>query len=639
MGATKENKRLLKIKELFPEKFALEEVIFSNIHAGDRIFIGTGCGEPQYLVRALIKYVESNPKAFFDAEVLQVWTLGVAPYMDRKFRHNFRMNSFFIGNNIREAVNEGIADYTPVFLSKVPALFYRKVVPVDVALIQTSLPDDHGYLSLGISVDIVKAAVENASLVIAQINSYMPRIHGDTFINIKDVDYIIHKDEPLLEYEEYVPDEIARKIGSYVAQLIEDGDTIQVGYGSVPNAILANLYEKKHLGIHTELLTDGLVDLIKKGVVDNSRKTVDRGKTVAAFCMGKKDTYAFLHDNPGIEFRTIDYTNNPVIIARNRNMVAINSALEIDLTGQATAESLGKKFYSGIGGQADFMRGAVLSQGGKSILALQSTTEGGKISRIVPTLREGAGVTLTRGDIHYVVTENGIAYLHGKNVRERAMALIAIAHPNFQPWLIEEARKLSLIYKDQAFILGKGGEYPAELVTRRTTKSGLEITLRPVKISDEPLLKDFVYSLSEETMYKRFISRRKDMPHEILQTLFVVIDYTKEMVILAVIEDKEKNKEIVIGVGQYGINEGSHTAEVALVVRDDYQNKGVGTEILSYLINIAEKQGLLGFTAEMLPENIGVSRLFEKTGLKVKKRFSSGVYLLDVSFRDKRQNE
>ena len=248
-------------------------------------------------------------------------------------------------------------------------------------------------------------------------------------------------------------------------------------------------------------------------------------------------------------------------------------------------------------------------------------------------------MTLTRGDIHYVVTENGIAYLHGKNVRERAMALIAIAHPKFQPWLIEEARKLSLIYKDQAFIPGKGGEYPAELVTRRTTKSGLEITLRPVKISDEPLLKDFVYSLSEETMYKRFISRRKDMPHEILQTLFVVIDYTKEMVILAVIEDNEKNKEIVIGVGQYSINEGSHTAEVALVVRDDYQNKGVGTEILSYLINIAEKQGLLGFTAEVLPENIGVSRLFEKTGLKVKKRFSAGVYLVDVSFREKRQNE
>lgn len=633
MEATEENRRLLELKKLFPQKFAPENVVFSNIHAGDRIFIGTGCGEPQYLVRALIQYVESNPKAFFDAEVLQVWTLGVAPYTDRKFRYNFRMNSFFIGNNIREAVNNGIADYTPVFLSKVPALFDRKQVPVDVALIQTSLPDDHGYLSLGISVDIVKAAVENASLVIAQINSYMPRIHGDTFINVKDVDFIIHKDEPLLEYEEYVPDEIARKIGSYVAQIIEDGDTIQVGYGSVPNAILANLYDKKHLGIHTELLTDGLVDLIKRNVVDNSRKTIDRGKTVAAFCMGKNETYAFLHDNPSIEFRTIDYTNNPVIIARNRNMVAINSALEIDLTGQATAESLGKKFYSGIGGQADFMRGAVLSQGGKSILALQSTTEGNKISRIVPTLREGAGVTLTRGDIHYVVTENGIAYLHGKNVRERAMALISIAHPKFQPWLIEEARKLSLIYKDQAFIPGKGGEYPAELETRRTTKSGLEIILRPVKISDEPLLKDFVYSLSEETMYKRFISRRKDMPHEILQTLFVVIDYTKEMVILAVIEDKDK--EVVIGVGQYGINEGSHTAEVALVVRDDYQNKGVGTEILFYLTNIAEKQGLLGFTAEMLPENIGVLRLFEKTGLKVRKKFSAGVYRVQVSFREK----
>ena len=633
MDAVEANRKMNELKELYPQKFAPESLIFSHIHAGDRIFVGTGCGEPQYLVRALIKYVESNPKAFFDAEVLQVWTLGVAAYTDQKFKRNFRMNSFFIGSDTREAVNKGMADYTPVFLSEVPDLFYRKMVPVDVALIQTSLPDEHGYFSLGISVDIVKAAVDNASLVIAQVNSHMPRVHGDTFINVKDIDFIIPYDEPLLEYKDFVPDEIAQKIGSYVAQLIEDGDTIQVGYGSIPNAILSNLYGKKHLGIHTELLNDGLVDLMKKNVVDNSRKTINRGKTVAAFCMGNSETYAFLHDNPAIEFRTIDYTNNPIIIARNSNMVAINSALEIDLTGQATAESLGKLFYSGVGGQADFMRGAVLARGGKSVLALQSSTEGDQISRIVPYLREGAGVTLTRGDIHYVVTEYGIAYLHGKNVRERAMELISIAHPKFQPWLIEEAKKMSLIYKDQAFIPGKKGEYPAGLTTHRLTKGGLRIILRPVKISDEPLLKDFIYSLSDETMYKRFFTRRKDMPHELLQSLFVVVDYTKAMVILALLEDAEK--DVVVGVGQYGLNKDTLTAEVALVVRDDYQNLGVGMELLSYLRNIAEKQGLLGFTAEVLPENTRVLHLLEKVGFNFEKKFSAGVYLVKTAFREK----
>ncbi len=377
------------------------------------------------------------------------------------------------------------------FLSRVPDLFYRGMVPINVALIQTSSPDIHGYMSLGISVDITKAAVEKASLVIAQVNQYMPRAHGDGFIHIEDIDFIICHDEPLLEYEAIAPDETARQIGKYVSRIVQDGDTIQVGYGSLPNAILSNFGEKKHLGVHTELLTDGLVDLIKKGVIDNSRKTLNRGKTVATFCMGHRKTYEFLEDNPSIEFRTIDYTNNPLTISRQKNMTAINSALEIDLTGQVTAESLGKTFYSGIGGQADFMRGAVLAPGGKSILAIQATAEWGKVSRIVPFLREGAGVTLIRGDIHYVVTEYGIAYLLGKNIRERAMALISIAHPDFRPWLIEKAKEANLIYRDQAFIPGKKGEYPEHLEIFRTTAKGLPLLLRPVKISDEPLLKGF----------------------------------------------------------------------------------------------------------------------------------------------------
>jgi acyl-CoA hydrolase/GNAT superfamily N-acetyltransferase len=619
------------LQKVYPQKFASEEEIFSHIHRGDRIFISTACGEPQYLVRALVQFVESHPKAFFDAEVLHVWTLGVAPYTDEKFKYNFRHNSFFVGSNSREAVNRGMADYTPIFLSHVPNLLYRGLVPINVALIQTSPADAHGYMSLGISLDIVKAAVENASLVIAQVNRYMPRVHGDGFIHIADVDFIIGHDEPLLEYEAVAPDEVAQQIGKYVGRIVQDGDTIQVGYGSLPNAILSNFGDKKDLGVHSELLTDGMVELMKKGVVNNSRKTLDRGKTVATFCMGHQKTYEFIHDNPSIEFRTIDYTNNPLTISRQKNMTAINSALEVDLTGQATAESLGKTFYSGIGGQADFMRGAILAPAGKTILAIQSTAEWGKVSRIVPFLREGAGVTLIRGDIHYVVTEYGIAYLHGKNIRERAMELIAIAHPTFRPWLIEQAKQGNLIYRDQAFIPGKRGEYPEYLESDRTTRTGLPILLRPVKISDEPLLKDFFYSLSDNSLYRRFISLRRDIPHERLQD-FVVVDYVKEMIILASV--KEGEKEIVVALGQYGINENTHSADVALVVRDDYQNKGIGTELLSYLTYLAKREGLLGFTAEVLEENWPMLHLFEKMGFDIQKRSEQGVYEMKMAFRE-----
>jgi len=625
-----EMKRIEEFKKTYPKKFLPEEQIFKHIHRGDRIFIATGCGEPQYLVNALVRYVQSYPAAFFDTEVLHVWTLGIAPYTDEKLKSYFRHNSFFIAKNTREAINKGLADYSPVFLSHVPELFYKGLIPIDVALIQTSPPDEHGYLSLGVSVDIVKAATEMASLVIAQINSYMPRVHGDGFVHIEDVDFVIPYDEPILEFISEADTDIAQKIGKYVSRLVRDGDTIQVGYGSIPNAILSNLSQKNHLGIHSELLTDGIVKLMKERVVDNTRKTINRGKTVASFCMGKKETYDYINDNPAIEFRTIDYTNNPLIIAQHENMTAINSALEIDLTGQATAESIGKYFYSGVGGQADFMRGAVMARNGKTILALPSTAENGRISRIVPFLKEGAGVTLHRGDIHYVVTEYGIAHLKGKNVRERAMELISIAHPDFRPWLIEEAKKLNLIFRDQAFIPGEKGQYPEHLETHRMTKSGLEIFLRPVKISDEPLLKDFFYSLSDNSLYRRFISLRKDMPHERLQE-FVVIDYTKQMVLVATISKGER--EEVIGLGQYFIDEASYTAEVGFAVRDEYQNKGVGTELLYYITYLAKRQGLLGFYAEVLFENRPMLHLFEKMGFNIEKRREDGVYELKMMFR------
>ena len=621
------------LRKNYPEKFVSLDKIFNQIRRGSRIFISTACGEPQFLIQSLIEYVTSYPKAFFDAEVIHVWTLGVAPYTDEKFKPNFRHNSFFIGSNTRDAVNQGLADYTPVFLSAVPRLFQRGIVEIDVALIQTSAPDHNGLVSLGISLDIVKAAVENAGMIVAQVNRHMPRIHGDTFISVEDVDFIVQYDEPVIEFSTEVPDDISERIGKFVAKIVQDGDTIQVGYGALPNAILTNLCEKRNLGVHTELLSDGIADLIKCGAVDNSKKTIDRGKTVATFCMGKKPTYEFLHDNPSISFRTIDYTNNPLIIARNKNMTAINAALQIDLTGQATAESIGKLFYSGIGGQADFMRGAILSQGGKTILTIKSTAENDTVSRIVPVLDQGAGTTLNRGDIQYVVTEYGIAYIHGKNIRERAMDLIAIAHPKFRQWLIDEAKRNGLIYKDQAFMPGKRGEYPDYLETHRTTVSGLRLFFRPVKISDEPLMKDFFYSLSDRSIYRRFISRRTDMPHERLQE-FVVIDYMAQKTILVIIEKDEK--EFVAGMGQYSIDEKSHSAEVALVVRDEFQNKGIGTELLSYLAHLAKRDGLFAFSAEVLVENKPVIHLLEKSGFDIERSMGAGVYELRAYFTNNR---
>ena len=618
-------------KRQFPAKFELLEVIYNRIHRGDTIFIGSACAEPQHLVQELIRYVKSNPKAFFDAEVLHVRSLGVAPYATEKFKQNFRHNSFFIGDSTRDAINKGLADYTPIFLSQVPELFYRGLARIDIALIQTSLPDEHGYLSLGISVDIVKAAAEMAKLVVVQVNSHMPRVLGDTFIHVDDVDFIVPYDELILEYGPEADTEIAQNIGKYVSRLIEDGDTLQVGYGRIPNAVLSHLSDKKHLGIHTELMTDSIVELMKKGVIDNSRKTINPGKTVATFCMGHTEAYKFLHDNPAFDFRTIDYTNDPLVIAKHNNMVAINSALEIDLTGQATAESIGTLSHSGVGGQADFMRGAVLARGGKAILTLQSTAASDVVSRIVPSLKEGAGTTLIRGDIRYVVTEYGIAYLHGKNMRERAMELIGIAHPKFRPWLIEEAKKLNLIYGDQAFMPGKSGEYPERMETYRTTKDGLNIFIRPIKISDEPLLKDFVYSLSDQSMYRRFMSVRKDMPHERLQDL-VIIDYTREVAILVFTTHDEK-KELILGVGRYYIDPGMHTAEVAFAVRDDYQKQGIGTELLAYLTYLAKREGLLGFTAEVLAENRPMLHTFEKGGFDIKKTTVAGLCELKMTFK------
>ncbi|MFA5286505.1 MAG: GNAT family N-acetyltransferase [Smithellaceae bacterium] len=620
---------LEKFKKRYPEKFIPKKNLFGCIHRGNSIFVGTACGEPQHLLDSLIHYVENESHTIYGTQIIHVWTLGVAPYAKKKFKINFRHNSFFISDSSRQSVNEGLADYTPTFLSEIPSLFRRGIITIDVALVQVSLPDEDGFMSLGVSVDIVKSAVEQARLVIAQVNSYMPRVRGDALVNIRDIDFIVPFDEPILEYNPDPPGETTEKIGTYVSRIVQDGDTIQVGYGTMPNAILSHLSDKRDLGVHTEMLTDGIIDLMKKGVVTNAKKTLDRKKTVASFCMGSRDTYKFLHDNPAFDFRPIDYTNSLFVIGRQANMTAINSALEIDLTGQATAESIGDIFYSGVGGQADFMRGSALAPGGKSILAMRSSSVDEAHSRIVPSLSPGASATLIRGDVHYVVTEYGTAYLHGKNIRERAMSLISIAHPKFRPWLIEKARERGLIYRDQAFIPGTAGVYPERLETYRITKTGIPLFLRPVKISDEKIIKSFLYSLSDKSIHTRFFTKMVHMPHNLLQK-YVIIDYTKEMLIFAIVE--RQGVEEIVGMGQYIIDADRHMADVSFLVGDTWQNRGIGIVLIEYLTELAKRDGLLGFSATVLAENTAMLRLFERMNFQMEKQISASVYDLTMGF-------
>ncbi len=621
--------RLDDLKKLYPKKFTTEYRVFKNIKRGNKVFFGTGAGEPRYLVRSLMEYLNKDPAAFFDVDIYYVWTLLDNTDFYEKYKNNFRISSFFIGDPNRDAVNQGQADYTPVFTSKIPKLFNRKAFPIDIALIQTSLPDEHGYFNLGVNVDIVKAAVENASLIVVQANSYMPNVHGDGFIHINDIDYIIPHDEPLPEYILAEESDVELQIGKYVARLIQDGDTIQIGYGSIPAAVLSCLSNKKHLGVHSELLTDGIVNLMKEGVIDNSKKSLNKGKTIGSFCLGKKETYEFLNNNPAVELRRLDYVADLMNIALHDNMTAINTVLQIDLTGQATAESLGNVYHSGITGFANFMRATPLTRRGKTIIAMKSTAKNGEFSKIVPNLLEGAGVSVHRADAQYVVTEYGIAYLQGKNMRERAMELIAIAHPKFRPWLIEEAKARNLVYKDQKFVSGSRGKYMEEYETYKTTKTGLEILLRPIKISDEPRLREFFNSLSDDSLYTRFFSPLPYVPHESLQDI-ITADNAKGVSILAVIPDAEN--EIVIGMGQYSMNETDYSAEVSFATSDNYQNNGISSILLAHLTYLGMRNGLQSFTASVLIQNASMAHVLKKAGF-LHKSTLDGVFEFEKALR------
>lgn len=412
-----------------------------HIRSGQRIFVGSGAAAPVRLLNAIAER-EHNLQ---DATMVHILTLGPDPTAEIKRVHEIRHQTFFVGPNVREAVHQGKADYIPIFLSEIPQLFKSGDLPTDVALIQISPPDRHGFASYGVSVDVVKSATEAAKLVIAQINPNMPRTLGDAFIHMDEIDHVCICDEPVIELPARPIDDVSQAIGRHVAGIIQDGATLQMGIGAIPDAVLANLGDKNDLGIHTEMFSDGVLPLVESGVINGKAKTVNRRTIVTSFVIGTRALYDFVDNNLGVAFRPSQYTNDPFIISQHDNIVAINSALEVDLTGQVCADSIGHKFYSGIGGQVDFIRGAARAKRGKPIIALPSTAKGGKISRISPRLSPGAGVVTTRGDVHYVATEYGIAYLHGRTIRERARALIQIAHPDFRDQLTQEAHELGYL--------------------------------------------------------------------------------------------------------------------------------------------------------------------------------------------------
>ncbi|MBI3977698.1 MAG: acetyl-CoA hydrolase/transferase family protein [Chloroflexi bacterium] len=407
------------------------------VESGWRVFVQGGCSTPTALVEALT----ARGRALSNVEVVHIHTEGPAPYVSPELAGHFRHRALFIGSNVRSAINEGFADYSPVFLSDIPALFQSGRLPLDVALLHLSPPDAHGYCSFGLSVDCSKAAAESARIVIAQINPQMPRTLGDSFLHLSQIDYAVAVDAPPYTLRPEPVDEVARRIGECAAGLVEDGATLQIGIGAIPNAVLAALHGRSDLGVHSEMFSDGVLDLVEAGVITGARKTLHPRKIVATFLMGSRHLYEFVHDNPAVEMRPVEYTNDTRIIRQQHKMTAINSALQIDLTGQVCAESIGLRLYSGVGGQMDFLRGAALAVDGKPIIALPSTALGGRASRIVPTLPAGAGVTTTRAHVHYVVTEYGVANLHGLSLRERAGRLIELAHPDFRPELRALARR------------------------------------------------------------------------------------------------------------------------------------------------------------------------------------------------------
>ncbi len=594
------NTQLQSLKSQFTNKVDWHALLKS----GDRIFVGSNAAVPNALIDSLI----ADGKGLDDLEMTHVVTLGDNKWALPEYKNRFKVNTFFIyGDAVRQAVDEGRADYTPCFLSEVSSLFANDTLPLDAALIMVSPPDSLGYCSLGVSVDIVMSAARSAKHIIAQINPKMPRTSGHSFLHISEFSSCVEHAQDIPERAVTSKTKICDRIGQYVSMLIDDGSTLQLGIGKIPEAVTRYLYSHKNLGVHSEMMSDGLVELMQKGVVNNRLKTFHPGKTVVSFCIGTKHLYNFVHNNPHVEFYPSSYLNKPTNISKNDNMVSVNSAIQVDLSGQVVSDSIGYDFYSGIGGQVDFITGASKSKGGKPIIALPSTAKKGTVSRIVAHISEGSGVVTSRGNVQYVVTEFGIANLKGKSVRERALELIRVAHPKFRGELLAQIRKHFWVPDYQKQFPTDVAEF-GDMQIKPFLIQDEQFYLRPLNPADERYLQEFFYSHTKETIRMRYNYVPQNMTRQKSCDL-VSVDQSKDIALTIV---RQEGSTIRIeAVGRYYLYPEQQACEVAFVTRENNQGKGMAKRLLQEMVDIATKRGLKKMFALVKSNNKPMISVFE----------------------------
>ncbi len=608
------------------KKLSSAQDAIKRIKAGQRIFIGTSCGEPQHLVKELA----NQSSSFTDLEIVRLLSLETAPLTliaSEQSRHSFNIRSFYSGSAIPESLAKHRRFYTPINLSAVPHLFQSRQIPIHVALIQVSPPDDFGWMSLGISVDITQSAAYSADLVVAQVNSKMPRVLGQSFIHVNDVDVIVEHEEDLLSIGEFEITESGRMIAQHAAKLIDDGATLQIGIGATPTALLHALIHKNDLGVHTQVISDGIMDLVARGVISNRKKGLNDGKLVASNAIGTANLYEFLHDNPSIEFHPSDYVNNTSVILSHNKMTSLNMATIMDLTGQVAVDSLPHTLFSGVTGMLDFVRGSAQSPKGKSILMIPSTSRDGKVSRIIPVL-EGRAAVVPRSDVYYVVSEYGAVNLFGKSLQERAVAMISLAHPDFRDELFFNAKKLGLIAADATLRESIHAVYPLkyEEIIRI---DGHEVTIRPVKPVDERRVQEHFYNLDKGDIVSRFFQQKTAFIKDDVASMYQ-IDYAKEMTIVAVTGEFGFGR--IVALGGYVLDPHTNVAEVAFSVAKDWQGKGLSTVIMLKLVDAAKDNGIMGLVAYTSRTNRAMIRLFNTLPYKVQTSYEEDMLALSCRF-------
>lgn len=596
----------------------------AEIRSGQRVFIGTGCGQPQTLVNALL----DRAAALEDVEIIHLITLGGAAWRHRELAQQFRLRPFFIAEGADEEIRAHLCDYTPVLLSDIPELFRSGRMPIDVALIQVTEPNEQGLCSLGISVDVTRSATENAGLVIAQVNRRMPWTTGDGVISAHDLDILVLCDEPLLEIGAVIPSEASRRIAKNVASLIPDGSLVQLGTHRIQRALLEVLKDRPVLGLYLQAVGEGIVELLEADASTKAGRTDGGGKIVCNMATGTERLYRYIDGNPAFSFRSTDYTRDPATVGGPKNVVTVGSACEVDLAGQVRVHCP-EAASPGAAGEMDFMPGTTRVPAGKTIVALESIRLDGASSRIVPHFRDGAVVGALCSEVHYVVTEHGVAYLHGKSLQERAIALISIAHPDFRAGLLRGAIDESHVSTDLAGIEGSISVGPPPLRSSMVLRDGTLVSFRPMHPTDEPRMHELFHSLSQQTMYYRFMADVTRLPQRMIQN-FVYIDYRDEMAIVGTLP--EAHGEEIIAVGRYYLIPQTSRAEVAFIVRDPWQNRGIGTFLLKYLATIARGQGIVGFSAEVLAENKAMLAVLEHTDFRVRARMEGRVRSIEVDF-------